>query len=137
MHHGWYMVDSWEGDLPKRCLVLQIGEFFSTILKTKSFFKLDKCRNLFEVPLIISSGENIRNITRETIQAFPVSYHKEGQTRIIVQVELSNDAEVIIAKGTYRFLILIYTIRQFLTHEKCCETKQLFIKILLLCYHDQ
>ena len=75
--------------------------------------KPGKCRNLFEVPLIINSGENIRSTVKEMTEVLSVSDHKEAQRRLIFQTEVSIEATVYIAKYTYSFLPLIYTLGKF------------------------
>ena len=75
--------------------------------------KPGKCRNLFEVPLIINSGENIRSTVKEMTEVLSVSDHKEAQRRLIFQAEMIIEATVYIAKYTYSFLPLIYTLGKF------------------------
>ena len=53
----------------------------------------------------------------------PSQCHTIRNTKQEVQVELSNEAAAIIAKDTYRFVILIYALGQFSIHEKCRKTK--------------
>ena len=48
----------------------------STILKTRIklvcfYFQIDECRNLFEIPLIIYSGENTWSVTKESVEIPP------------------------------------------------------------------
>ena len=38
-----------------------------------SYLETYECRNLFEIALIIYGGENIWNVTKETIEVLPVS----------------------------------------------------------------
>ena len=75
--------------------------------------KPGKCRNLFEVPLIINSGENIRSTVKEMTEVLSVSDHKEAQRTLNFQAETSIEATVYIAKYTYSFLPLIYTLGKF------------------------
>lgn len=45
-----------------------------------SYFRTDECRNLFEIPSIITTGDNTCGITRSTIPVLPISNHKEAET---------------------------------------------------------
>ena len=79
----------WKGEFPKqimsrvlirRWLVWETGKMFSTILKMKRFV-LNSTRwgwKTFDIPFIISSGENTWRITKEMIKVLPISDHKEA-----------------------------------------------------------
>ena len=63
-----------------------------------SYFQIDDCRNLFEFPLIISSGENIWNIAKETIEVLPISNHEKAETKLIFHAGKNNKAAVTVIK---------------------------------------
>ena len=72
-------------------------------------------RNLFKIPLIINSGErgeNICSTTEKTIEACPILNHEEADTRLIFHERISNEAVVIVAKGSDAFSLLIYVLEQ-------------------------
>ena len=62
--------------------------------------------------MIISNGENIWSITKETIKALPKQNHEEADTRLIFYAGMSNEAPIIVAKDTKVFLLLIYALGQ-------------------------
>ena len=75
-----------------------------------SYFQTDECRNLFEISLIINSGENTWNITEETIEVLLISNHEKPDTKLICHSGMSNNAAVIAAKDTDMFLFIIYAL---------------------------
>ena len=72
------------------------------------FYFQPKCTNLFETPLIISSGKNIWSITKETIAVLLVSNHEEDDNILLFHIGMSNEAAVIVEKDEEVFLLLIY-----------------------------
>ena len=75
-------------------------------------FQTDECRNLFEIPLIIDSGENILGFTKETIEVLPISNHEEANTRLLFHAGMKSKAAVIVVKYVDMFLLLIYALGQ-------------------------
>ena len=72
-----------------------------------SYFQTDECRNLFDIPLSINSGENIWSIiTKEATEVLPRSI---GLTFYEL---INNEAAVIFAKDAGIFLLLIYHLGQ-------------------------
>ena len=45
-----------------------------------SYFRTDECKNLFEIPSIINTCDNICGITRSTIKVLLISNHEEAET---------------------------------------------------------
>ena len=45
-----------------------------------SYFRTDECKNLFEIPSIITTCDNICGITRSTIKVLLISNHEEAET---------------------------------------------------------
>ena len=50
-----------------------------------------------------NSGENIRSITKETIEVLPILNHKKTVTSLIFHAAMSNEAAVIVAKTRTSF----------------------------------
>ena len=77
-----------------------------------SYYQTDEYSNLFEIPLIINSGENSRNITNEMIEFLPTPNHEDVGTRFNFDATMSNVAAVIVAKDEDVILFLIYPLGQ-------------------------
>ena len=72
----------------------------STILKIRIklvcfYFQIDECRNLFEIPLIIYSGENTWSVTKESVEIPPqISNHKKPDTGLVFHAGTGNKIAV-------------------------------------------
>lgn len=53
-----------------------------------SYFQTDENKALFEIPLIISNGENALGITRETTENFTTLKNHEAEKRLIFRAGL-------------------------------------------------
>ena len=53
----------------------------------------NRCGQKFiEIPLIIKSGENNWDVSKETFDILSISIHKEVRTKLIFLVRMSNEA---------------------------------------------
>ena len=57
------------------------------------FLFLNRCGQKFiEIPMIIKSGENTWDVTKETFDIFSISIHEEVRAKLIFRVRMSNEA---------------------------------------------
>ena len=79
-------------------------------------FLIDKDINLFEISLIINSGENTWRITKQKIQVIPISSYEKTDKRLIFHARMSNKAAlpaVIVARDANVFLLLTCALSQW------------------------
>ena len=75
-----------------------------------SFYKSEEGRELFRIPLVINSGEEVWKISRNTIEMLPRCNHEEADTRLVLHAAMSKSPAVIVAKDTDVFILLAYAI---------------------------
>ena len=103
-----------ERDFSQKILSFRDRSCFSTALKTTTTTSTTKILNwarfnLFEISLVINSGENIGSITKETVEFIPITNYEEADIRLAFHARMSNEAAFIVARDTYVSLLLIYT----------------------------
>lgn len=62
--------------------------------------------------MIINSVEKTWRITKEAIEALPISNHEEVDKKLIFYARMTNEAVVIAGKDAEIFLLLIYALSQ-------------------------
>lgn len=84
------------------------ANFFNNPENKKGLIKLViKGRNIFEIPLIINSGENMFSVTEETIEVIPISSRKGADTMLVFHTRLNIKTAVVVTKYMDVFLLLI------------------------------